>query len=192
MTDNLQPLAIASMDAVKPMGNPKSDKRRYFMLTHGSHLVDSARFLAGDLEAVSAKLVERHDSFCWFITVDFRGGHIGHLDLTVPLRGDFQEGFQIYGELGSAYGKIPLPWFHKSGEVECFSVKDRTYRKVLGEDAYSYKLQLEGFADAILHGAPQLGATVDDGSAAMRAMVAIARSVERGECVRLDTVSGTV
>jgi len=192
MTDNVQPIPIQSVNAVKPTGNPKADKRRYFMLTHGSHLVDSARFLAGEIESVSARLVEKFNSYCWFISTSFRGGHVGHLDLTVPLRGDFQEGFQIYGEFGSVYGKIPLPWFHKSGEVECFSVKDRQFRRVLGEDAYSYKLQLEGFADSVLHGAPQQGATVGDGAAAMRAMVAIARAVESGETIRLDSVSGTV
>lgn len=192
MTDNLQPIPITSVGAVRPGGNPKADKRKYFMLTHGSHLVDSARFLAGEIESVSAKLVEKFDSYCWFVSVDFRGGHVGHLDLTVPLRGDFQEGFQIYGEFGCVYGKIPLPWFHKSGDVECFSVKDRQFRRVLGEDAYTYKLQLESFADAILHGVPQAGATVDDGAAAMRAMVAIARAVESHRAVRLDSVAGGV
>jgi predicted dehydrogenase len=63
---------------------------------------------------------------------------------------------------------------------------------VLGEDAYTYKLQIEGFADAILHGKPQQGADIDDGVAAMRAMVAIARSVESGQPVRLADVSGGV
>lgn len=192
MTDNLQPIPITSASAKKPEGNPKADKRRYFMLTHGSHLVDSARFLAGPIEAVSARLVEKFDSYCWFVSVEFCGGHMGHLDLTVPLRGDFQEGFQIYGEFGSVYGRIPLPWYHKSGEVECFSVNDRQYRRVLGEDAYTYKLQLEAFADTVLHGKPQLGASVDDGAAAMRAMVAIARSVDTGSRVALNSVSGSV
>lgn len=192
MTDNVQPIAITSSAAVKPGGNPKADKRKYFMLTHGSHLVDSARFLAGDIEAVTAKLVEKFDAYTWFISVDFKGGHVGHLDLTVPLRGDFNEGFQIYGEFGSVTGTIPLPWYHKSGNVECFSVKDRQYRRVLGEDAYTYKLQLEAFADTALHNKPQVGATIDDGTAAMRAMVAIARAVESGKAVRLADASGSV
>ena len=192
MTDNLQPIPIASANAVRPGGNPKADKRKYFMLTHGSHLVDLARFLAGEIESVTAKLVEKYDSHCWFISADFKGGHVGHFDLTVPLRGDFQEGFQIYGEFGSVYGKIPLPWYHKSGDVECFSVKDRQFRRVLGEDAYTYKLQLEAFADSVLHDKPQTGATVDDGAAALRAMVAIARAVESQTAVRLDAVTGTV
>ncbi|GMU92307.1 MAG: hypothetical protein AMXMBFR4_13650 [Candidatus Hydrogenedentota bacterium] len=192
MTDNLQPIPISSSAAKRPEGNPKADKRRYFMLTHGSHLVDTARFLAGPVESVTARLVERFDAYCWFVLVDFASGAVGHLDLTVPLRGDFQEGFQIYGEFGSVYGRIPLPWYHKCGEVECFSVKDRTYRRVLGEDAYTYKLQLEGFADAILHGKPQQGTTVDEGVHAMRAMVAIARSVESGMPVQLQDVTGGV
>lgn len=192
MTDNLQPIPISSVAARKPETDPKADKRRYFMLAHGSHLVDTARFLAGDIEAVRARLVERFDSYCWFVQVDLTNGGVGHLDLTVPLRGDFQEGFQLYGEFGSVYGKIPLPWYHKCGDVECFSVRDRQYRRVLGADAYTYKLQLEGFADTILYGKPQLGATADDGAAAMRVMVAIARSVESGERVRPADVAGGV
>ena len=74
--------------------------------------------------------------------------------------------------------------------VECFSAKDRQYHRPLGEDAYTYKLQIEGFADTILHGKPQLGAGIDDGVAAMRALVAIARSTETGKAVRLAEVTG--
>jgi predicted dehydrogenase len=62
--------------------------------------------------------------------------------------------------------------------MECFSAKDRQYRRPLGEDAYTDKLQIEGFAETILDGAPQPGANTEDGVAAIRAMVAIARSVE--------------
>jgi predicted dehydrogenase len=192
MTDNLQPIPITSKSARKPEGDPKADKRRYFMLTHGSHLVDTARFLGGEITAVDARIVERANSYCWYVSVDFASGAMGHLDLTVPLRGDFQEGFQICGEGGSIRGNIPLPWYFKSGEVECFSEKTREFRRVLGEDAFSYKLQLEHFADAILHGAPMRAATAADGLAAMRAMVAIARSVELGRKVPLSEAVGSV
>ena len=54
------------------------------------------------------------------------------------------------------------------------------YRRPLGEDAYSYRLQLEGFADAVLGGEPQHGADVDDGTAAVRALVAVSQSARRG------------
>jgi predicted dehydrogenase len=162
------------------------------MLTHGSHLVDTARLLGGEIVAVQARLVERFSAYCWFVAVEFADGSVGHLDLIVAVRGDWEEGFQVYGEHGSVNGKVYLPWFHKSSVVECFSTHDRVYRRPLGEDAYTYKLQIEGFADTILKGAPQMGATVDDGIAAMRAMVAVARSVEQGRVVRLDEVDGGV
>jgi predicted dehydrogenase len=192
MTDNLQPIPHTSKLARRPEGNPKTDRRRYYMLTHGSHLVDSARYLGGEIDALRARFLERFGAYCWFISMDFADGSLGHLDLTIAVRGDFEEGFQIYGEQGSVQGKVFLPWFHKASQVECFSIKDRQFRRPLGEDAYSYKLQIEGFADTILKGLPQQGGTVDDGVAAVRALVAIARSVETGQGVRLGEVTGGV
>ncbi len=192
MTDNLQPIPVSSPEAQRPEGNPKSDKRRYYMLTHGSHLVDTTRMLGGEVESVRARLIERFGAYCWFVSVEFADGSLGHLDLTIAVRGDFQEGFCIYGENGSAQGQIYLPWFHKSSMVECFSMKDRVFRRPLGEDAYTYKLQIEGFANTVLHGAPQNGAGIDDGVAAMRTLVAIVRAAENGQSVRLADVSGTV
>jgi predicted dehydrogenase len=192
MTDNLQPIPVQSRHARRPEGNPKADRRRYYLLTHGSHLVDTARFLGGPVEAVRARLLERFGAYCWFVSVDFADGSLGHLDLTIAVRGDFEEGFQIYGEHGSVQGKVYLPWFHKSSYVEGFSTKDRQFHRPLGEDAHSYKRQIEGFADTVLHGAPQTGAGIDDGVAAVRALVAVARSAERGDQVRLADVTGGV
>jgi predicted dehydrogenase len=192
MTDNLQPIPFTSAKARRPEGNPKADKKRYFVLTHASHLVDTARYLGGELLQVRARLSEKFGAYCWFLEVDFAGGCLGHLDMTIPIRGDFEEGFQIYGEHGSVNGKVFLPWYHKTSVVECFSAKDGEYHRPLGEDAYTYKLQIEGFADTILHGKPQLGAKIDDGVAAMRALVAIARSTETGKAIRLDEVTGSV
>jgi predicted dehydrogenase len=192
MTDNLQPIPHQSALALRPEGNPKSDRRRYFMLTHASHLVDTARYLGGPIAGVRARLLERFGSYCWFISVEFADGALGHLDMQMPIRGDFQEGFQIFGEHGSVSGRVYLPWFHKSSDVECFSIHDRGYHRPLGEDAHTYKRQLEAFASTILEGAPQEGAGLEDGLAAMQAMVAIARSVETGDFTRLDDVTGGV
>jgi len=76
--------------------------------------------------------------------------------------------------------------------VECFSEKDGTYRRPLGEDGHFFRRQVEGFADAILDGAPMRGANAEDGLAAVRGMVAMARSAESGEAVRLSEVEGGV
>jgi predicted dehydrogenase len=192
MTDNLLPIVETSRRAKRPDGNPKADKQRYFMLTHGSHLVDMVRFLGSEIISVRARLVEKFGAYCWFADVELSDGSVGHLDLNIAVRGDFEEGFRIFGELGSVDARLHLPWFHKSGHVECFSAKDGQYHRLLGEDAHTYKLQVEGFADAVLHDRPLLGAGVEDGLAAMRAMVAIARSAETGDRVRLADVTGGV
>ena len=145
---------------------PQGKRSHYYLLTHGSHLVDTARYLGGEIEAVQARLLQRFDAWCWFVDVAFADGSLGHLELIVAVRGDWEEGFQLYGEHGSVKGKVFLPWFHKSSEVECFSTADGQYRRVLGADAYTYKLQIEGWADAILTGAPLHGANLADGVAA--------------------------
>ena len=190
MTDNLQPLIRPSEHAKRPEGDPKRDRQRYFLLTHGSHMLDTARFLAGEITAVRARHAESFGAHCWFIDLSFANGALGHADLTVPYRGDFEEGFQIGGEFGSVRGRLPLPWYYKSGDVECFSARDGVYRRPLGADAFTYKLQVESFADVILHGKPQVGANVRDGLATLQAMVAVTQSVERGEAVELNRVTG--
>lgn len=192
MTDNLQPIPETSGNIRRPAGNPKADKRRYFMLTHGSHLLDSARFFGGPIRSVRARFLEKFDAYCWFISVAYESGALGHLDLTIAVRGDFEEGFQIYGEHGSVKGAVFLPWFHKAAHVECFSTKDRQFHRPLGEDAFTYKIQVEAFAESVLHQAPNQGATMEDGVAAMRAMIAVARSAENNTEVLLDDVSGSV
>ncbi len=187
MTDTLQPVPRFSDGTRRPPGDPKNDRRRYYMIGHGSHLVDTARFLAGEITAVRADLAERGGAYCWFVAVEFAGGAIGHLDLTISVQMDWHEGFHIYGERGSVVGRSFLPWYHRSSKVECFSAKDRQYHRPLGEDAHFWRRQVEGFADSILNGAPQLGADVDDGLAAMRVMDAVERSVETGERIPVDT-----
>jgi predicted dehydrogenase len=160
------------------------------MIGHGSHLVDTARFLAGrEIVSVRAQLAERAGAHCWFVAVEFAGGSIGHLDLTLSVQMDWHEGFHIYGEKGSVVGRSFLPWHLRASEVECFSAKDRQYRRPLGEDAHFWRRQVEGFAGTILTGAPQVGADVDDGLAAMRVMDAIERSVESGETVAVGASS---
>ena len=192
MTDNLQPLPLHSTDVHKPAGGPRADKRQYFMLTHGSHLIDMTRFLAGPLTKVHACRKEMFEACSWFVEVEFANGAQGHLDLTVAVRMDYFEGFQIYGEHGSAIGKIYLPWFLKSADVECFSTRDAQYHRPLRADTHFYHHQLKAFADTILTKTHQTDAAAEDGLAAMQAMVAINRPLEPGDWIALEDASGTV
>ena len=190
MTDAVQPVIVASAAAKKPVANPKADLRRYFMLAHGSHLVDTARYFGGEIVAVQARLSRRFSAHCWFVDVEFANGALGHLDLTVAVRMDWHEGFQIYGEYGSVIGKTFNPWYFKTSEVDVFREATGATTRVLGADGHFYRRQLEGFADTVLNGAPMRGADIVDGVASVRAMIAVARSAESGQPVRLADVSG--
>jgi predicted dehydrogenase len=190
MTDTLQPIPLTSGKAKRPEGDPKADRRRYYVMAHGSHLLNTARFLGGEIDSIRARLVEKFGARCWFAEAEFADGSVGHLDLTIAVRMDWHEGFQVYGEYGSVIGKTYNPWYLKSSDVECFSTRDRQYHRPLGEDAHFFRLQVEGFADRILHGVLTPGADVDDGLAAVRGMVALARSAESGESVLLSEAVG--
>jgi predicted dehydrogenase len=190
MTDAVQPLVISSKNARKPSENPKAKLRTYFMLAHGCHLIDTARYLAGDITSVRARLSENKGLYCWFVDVNFASGALGHLDLTIAVRMDWHEGFQLYGKNGSIIAKTFNPWYYKSSEVDIFSEATGANTRVLGADGHFYRRQLEGFADVILHGHKMTGADVEDGVASVRAMVAIARSVESGKEVALADVEG--
>jgi predicted dehydrogenase len=190
MTDAVQPLMVTSKNARKPSENPKADLDRYYMLAHGSHLVDTARYFAGEIKAVDAKLLNRAGIRCWFIDVEFANGTLGHLDLTVAVRMDWHEGFQIYGEQGSILGKTYNPWYYKSSDVEIFHESDGSTHRVLGADGHFYRRQLEGFAETVLNGTPQTGANIEDGIASVRAMVAIAQSARSKQPINLADVSG--
>lgn len=192
MTDNLQPVPIKSAQALAPASNPKADLERYYLMAHGSHLIDTARFLAGPIGAVTAKLRQKFGAYCWFVDVEFLNGTLGHLDLTIKIRGDWHEGFQVYGENGTVFAKTPNPWFYQSSEVECYWESTQAYYRPLAADGFSYRLQLEHFADVILNGVDPLGTDLAEGMEITKAMMAIKRSIVEKRTVYLDQITGGV
>ena len=73
---------------------------------------------------VEARLRESYGARCWFVDVGFASGAIGHLDLTVAVRMDWHEGFQIQGEHGGVLAKTYNPWYYKSSDVDIFHESD--------------------------------------------------------------------
>lgn len=188
-TDALQPQLVRSGQSKKTDKDPKADKITYYMLTHGSHLIDTAVFLSGRIREVKARLVRKFGAFCWFVDTLFENGANGHLDLTVAVRMDWHEGFQIYGEFGSVLGKTFNPWYFKASEVQCFDERTGLFTSPLGADGHVYRRQVEAFADAVSGKVLQVGASIADGIHVMRVMEAIARSVETGKAVPIDQVN---
>ena len=192
MTDAVQPLIIRSTGSRRPDRDPKADLQQYFMLAHGCHLVDTARYLCGDIVELQARHLQRFGAHSWFVDVGFANGALGHLDLTVAVRMDWHEGFQLYGEHGSVVAKTFNPWLFRSSEVDIFRESTGGTSRVLGADAHVFRRQLESFADAILHDTPVAGADVEDGVASVRAMLAIAESARTGRPVKLADVAGAI
>lgn len=188
MTDNVQPLPIRSAKAIAPKINPKDDLERYYMMAHGSHLLDTAYFLAGPIGRISAHLRQKFGAYCWFVQTEFENGAIGHLDLTIKLRGDWHEGFQVYGEHGSVFAKTYNPWFYKSSEVECFLETEQQYYRPLGADGFSYRLQVEHFAEVILEKAEPKGTSIMEGMEVVKGMLAIQQSIQEAKPIYLDNI----
>jgi len=113
-TNAVQPLIVKSDAVRRPDKDPKQDLEQYYMLAHGCHLVDTARYLCGELVEVHARHLERFGAHCWFVDVTFANGALGHLDLTVAVRMDWHEGFQMYGQNGSVLAKTFNPWLFTS------------------------------------------------------------------------------
>jgi len=192
MTDAVQPLIVRSAAQRRPSKDPKADLERYYMLAHGCHLVDMARYLCGDIVEVQARHLQRFGAYSWFVDVEFANGALGHLDLTVAVRMDWHEGFQLYGENGSVLAKIFNPWLFRSSEVDIFREATGSSSRILGADGHFYRRQLESFADAVLNDSPVSGADITDGVASVRAMLAIGQSARTGKPVRLADVTGSV
>ena len=192
MTDAVQPQIIRSLAARKPDKDPKHDLEQYYMLAHGCHLADTARYLCGPLVSVSARHLQKFGAHSWFVDVEFENGALGHLDLTVAVRMDWHEGFQIYGENGSVLAKTFNPWAYRASEVDIFRESTGSTSRLLGADAHFYRRQLESFADSALNNTAVTGANVDDGIASVRAMLAIAESARTGRKVNLNEVSGAL
>ena len=192
VTDAVQPKMITSTAKRKPSVDPKSDLQRYYMLAHGSHLVDTASYLAGEITEVEARFIHRGGVHCWFMDVAFANGTLGHLDLSVGVRMDWHEGFQIYGENGSILGKTYNPWLFKSSDVDIFHENGAFWRRPLAADGHFYRRQVEAFADTILQNGQITGTTVEEGLYIVKTMAAIGESVRTGRAVTVAHSKGEV
>ena len=179
-TDNVQPLPVRSQFATKPTVDPKADLEYYYMMAHGSHLIDTAIHLVGPIARISAQLRNVRDAYCWFVQIEFANGTLGHLDLTIKLRADWHEGFTIYGEHGSVFAKTPNPWFYQGSEVECYYEPEQQYHRSLAVDGFSYRRQLEHFADVILNKVTPKGTNTTDAAHIAAVMRAVWQSSKSG------------
>lgn len=193
LTDNMMPVLYSSDDMKKPAGNPKAVLDHYYLLGHGSHLFDTAMYFMGDIDAVSARYVNKDKLHSWLIDCNFADGSIGTLDLSVTIAQKWHEGCEIYGTKGTVYAKTYNPWAFQSSVVECYDGEQEISITPAAHDGQFFRRELEGFADTILHGAPSIAALAEDGIQVMRALIATYQSVQKGgEWITLKDVKGAL
>lgn len=162
----------------------KADKERYYLTTHGAHVFDMIRFLAGEPAGVTARLATPLEgSYSWHGLIDLAEGGLGHFELTVPVCRDWDEGFELYGEHGSVSIRTPFGFFMQPSEVRGFDGRRGEWRVPLLGDSNPWERQLESFAVAIRTNGPT-SPDAEDGLAAVELIEATARSVQTGERVR--------
>ena len=76
--------------------------------------------------------------------------------------------------------------------MECFSLRDGQFKRVLGEDAHFYRLQVESFADAVRGEDTFPAAGIEDGLAAIKTLRAIQLSAQKEESVSVADVTGAL
>lgn len=184
-----------------------TNRRIYNLLTHSPHLLDLADYLVGPIEKVRAVHRERDISpsvtgsrivsHVWHVEVGFvpepgeKEGATGHFELVLPRHGDFAEGFKLETNLGRALVEYPYVWFQREERVEIYDAATKTVSRPDGQDANTFRMQLESLADTIIHGTPMVNANLEDGIRAVKVMIAIGHSARHGgDWVTVEEVMG--
>ncbi len=203
---NKFPPAVASAgNVVKPQGPDwkATNKRLYNWLTHGPHLLDLARHLLGPIAAMRATLrevpLERAGEVgdlqavrghVWRVELRFASGVIGQSLLLLPRAGEFEEGFEVHCAGGHVSCSYPYVWYQRE-TTRIYSAARQVHWSPDARDCHTFRLQLESFARSILTGAPQVNATLDDGIACVKALVAASwSSLNDGHWVDVEAVGG--
>lgn len=192
MMDVVQLFIVISVRVKKFFVNLKVDLCCYYMLVYGCYFIDMVCYFVGDIVLVDVCLLECGGIWCWFIDVEFVFGVLGYLDFMVQVCMDWYEGFQIYGQNGSIFGKIYNFWYYKLSEVDIFCEVDGVMYCVLGVDGYFYCWQFEGFVCIVFDGVLMEGVDINDGFVFVWVMVVIVCLVEFGKLVVFVDVFGGV
>jgi predicted dehydrogenase len=186
MQEAILPRVMTSEESIRPAVDPKTaDRRHYSMVTHGAHLFDTLRFLAGDVSALSAGLAEKCGQYSWHGLLHFATGALGHFELSVKVNGEYSEGYVVHGEHGSVEIKTFLPFYYRPSEVRAFDGRTQQWHIPLGAASNPYKNQIEAFARAVLTDRPT-NPDASDGWAAVSLLEAVEDSVNCGRRVEVS------
>jgi predicted dehydrogenase len=154
----------------------KADGQRYRLMTHGAHLFDGLRALAGDLAWLSVRTASQGDDITWHGTGGLAAGSgLASFEITTSVHSQWSEGVDLYGERGHLRIRSPYAFSRLGSQVDLFVEAEGRSIVPRFADTNPFKLQLDAFAAAVLTGTPP-DPSPDDGVAATRLVVAAAES----------------
>jgi len=159
--------------------DPRADVENYSLITHGIHLVNTLQFLGGPIARLTAKSAQHFGSYSWHAVLEYENGAIGHCELTVKVRSDWSEGFEVHGEGGSVTGRTFLPFFRRPSEVRAFDFETGITTTPAGSDSDPYKRQLDSLARSVVEGAPVV-CSVQEATRDLLVIEALKRSARTG------------
>lgn len=150
----------------------------HLLATHGIHIFDLLRFLAGDYNVHSAVLSENGRDYSWHALGKYATGGALSIEVTASVHAEWSEGIDVYGDLGHVRLRCPFPFTRQASSVRVFDEASQLYTEPAFGDTDPYERQIEGFARAILSG-HRVEPTADDGIQALRVVEAIRRASAR-------------
>ena len=171
----LFPYTVVDEDVRKHEAEFKADRQRYLLATHGAHVFDTLRYLAGDLAAVQARVAHVGADFSWHGSGQLAGGGLASFEICASVHSDYSEGFEIYGERGHVSVRSHFPFFRRASSVRVFTEEDTTWRSPEFGASDAYQRQAEAFGEAIRTGGPA-DPSAEDGVQALRLIEAVTAS----------------
>ncbi len=171
----LFPATVVDEDTRRGETAFKADRRRYLLATHGAHVFDELRYLAGDVTTVRAQLAHVGADFSWQGTGRIAGGALASFEVCANVHSDYSEGFEIYGARGHVSIRSYFPFFRRPSAVRVFLEEDTTWRSPEFGASDAYQRQVEAFAAAVRDGTGT-DPSAEDGVQALRLIEAVAAS----------------
>jgi predicted dehydrogenase len=152
----------------------KADRRRYLLVTHGSHVFDTVRFLLGDVTEVTGRHAGWGRDHVWQLVLTCASGAVGTVALTVDVPGLPSEGIEVAGERGTVRVDTPFPFYRLASAVQAYASGEVV--SPVRPEGDAYERQLEAFARTVRTGG-RPDPDVRDGLEAIRLIEAAAEAV---------------
>jgi predicted dehydrogenase len=171
----LFPFLVVDEDVRRHEAEFKADRQRYLLATHGAHVFDTLRYLAGDVAAVQARVAHVGSDYSWHGSGRLASGGLTSFEISANVHSDYSEGFEIYGERGHVSIQSYFPFFRRASSVRVFSEEDGIWRSPEFGASDSYQRQAEAFARAVRTGTAT-DPSGEDGVQALRLIEAVTSS----------------